>query len=239
MSTSTFFVILAAGMGTRLGRTLPKTLTELDDGRTILQQQLDNIVTAFGSEALKRVRVVVGYKPETIIDVLPRTVMPVYNPHYDVTNTSKSLLLALRNIKKSNGVIWMNGDVVFSPLVLGRAMNLIEKRESFMAVLEGQCGDEEMKYSLDEHGNLSKVSKTNEEGLGEAVGINYIAPADRLGFETSLAHAEPQDYFEAAIEDGLSREAIWKPLLVNGLYAVEVDFVEDLEKANKALLQKV
>ena len=35
--------ILAAGMGTRLGRPWPKPLTKLDDGRSIMGQQRDNI----------------------------------------------------------------------------------------------------------------------------------------------------------------------------------------------------
>ena len=43
-------VILAAGMGSRLGRSLPKPLTELGDGRTIMGQQHDNIRAAFGDE---------------------------------------------------------------------------------------------------------------------------------------------------------------------------------------------
>ncbi len=34
-------VILAAGMGTRLGRPFPKPLTPLSDGRTIMEQQID------------------------------------------------------------------------------------------------------------------------------------------------------------------------------------------------------
>ena len=33
-------------MGSRLGRTLPKSLTELSDGRTIMRQQHDNIAAA-------------------------------------------------------------------------------------------------------------------------------------------------------------------------------------------------
>ena len=44
-------VILAAGMGSRLGRALPKPLTELSDGRTIMRQQHDNIRAAFGTGA--------------------------------------------------------------------------------------------------------------------------------------------------------------------------------------------
>ena len=70
---STQIVILAAGMGSRLGRTLPKPLTELSDGRTIMQQQFDNIHHAFGTE--RKVTIVVGYKLEHIIEAFPRRLL--------------------------------------------------------------------------------------------------------------------------------------------------------------------
>ncbi|TAL44605.1 MAG: phosphocholine cytidylyltransferase family protein, partial [Salinibacterium sp.] len=66
---TTQIVILAAGMGSRLGRSLPKPLTELSDGRTIMQQQFDNIRFAFGAKA--HVMIVVGYKLEHIIEAFP------------------------------------------------------------------------------------------------------------------------------------------------------------------------
>ena len=52
-------VILAAGMGTRLGRPWPKPLTPLSDGRTIMRQQIDNLTKAFASEL--RVMTVIGF----------------------------------------------------------------------------------------------------------------------------------------------------------------------------------
>ncbi len=66
---TTQIVILAAGMGSRLGRSLPKPLTELSDGRTIMQQQFDNIHQAFGNDVT--VTIVVGYKLEHIIEAFP------------------------------------------------------------------------------------------------------------------------------------------------------------------------
>ena len=66
-AVTTQIVILAAGMGSRLGRSLPKPLTELSDGRTIMRQQFDNIEHAFGAGA--DVTIVVGYKLEHIIEV--------------------------------------------------------------------------------------------------------------------------------------------------------------------------
>jgi choline kinase len=62
-------VILAAGMGTRLARPLPKPLTELRDGRSIMKQQIDNLGLAFGESY--RVMIVVGFKLEAIIERFP------------------------------------------------------------------------------------------------------------------------------------------------------------------------
>jgi choline kinase len=61
-------VILAAGMGTRLGRPWPKPLTPLSDGRTIMQQQIDNLRASFTDP---RITTVVGFKLELILEAFP------------------------------------------------------------------------------------------------------------------------------------------------------------------------
>src|SRR3546814_5877415 len=93
-----------------------------------MQQQHDNVHAAFGPGA--RILTVVGYRAETIVDAFPNADY-VYNERYDQTNTSKSLLRALGQTGK-RGVLWMNGDVVFDPRILGRAMPLIERDQSFV-----------------------------------------------------------------------------------------------------------
>ena len=140
---TTQIVILAAGMGSRLGRTLPKPLTELADGRTIMQQQFDNIHQAFGKDV--KVTIVVGYKLEHIIERFPAADF-VYNEQYDTTNTSKSLLRALKATDKG-GVLWMNGDVVFDPAALERAAKLVARDQSFVSVNTAKVSDEEVKYT--------------------------------------------------------------------------------------------
>ncbi|SBS70372.1 phosphocholine cytidylyltransferase family protein [uncultured Microbacterium sp.] len=222
-------VILAAGMGSRLGRSLPKPLTELSDGRSIMRQQHDNIRAAFGSDA--RITAVVGYRAETIVEAFPEAEY-VYNDRYDQTNTSKSLLRALKATGK-RAVLWMNGDVVFDPRVLGRAIELIERDQSFVSVNTAKVSDEEVKYTVDAEGFIKELSKTVVGGIGEAVGINYISRADKPALIAQLGRVDDQDYFErglelAIVENGLRLE----PMDISDLYAVEVDFAEDLERAN-------
>lgn len=223
-------IILAAGMGTRLARPLPKPLTELRDGRSIMKQQIDNLQSAFG-EAF-RVMIVVGFKLEAIIERFPEATF-VYNELYDQTNTSKSLLKALR-ASNDGGALWLNGDVVFDPAVLTRVAGLIEKDQSFVVVNTSKVSDEEVKYTLSEDGFISELSKQVVSGLGEAVGINYVSSMDKSKLIARLSEVDDQDYFERGIELGIERDGLrFLAVDISDLYAVEVDFAEDLDRANE------
>lgn len=226
---STQIVILAAGMGSRLGRSLPKPLTELSDGRTIMRQQFDNIQHAFGSRA--KVTIVVGYKFEHIIDAFPDAEF-VYNEQYDQTNTSKSLMRALQ-ASSGGGVLWMNGDVVFDPRALDRAAKMVARDQSFVSVNTEKVSDEEVKYTTDAEGYIRELSKTVKNGLGEAVGINYVSRADKAALLRQLSRVGTQDYFERGIELAIEHDRLrFEPVDISDLYAVEIDFAEDLERAN-------
>jgi choline kinase len=226
---STQIVILAAGMGSRLGRSLPKPLTELSDGRSIMQQQFDNIHHAFGKAA--KVTIVVGYKSEHIIEAFPNASF-VYNEQYDQTNTSKSLLRALQ-ASSTGGVLWMNGDVVFDPAALVRAAKVVARDQSFVSINTEKVSDEEVKYTTDAEGYIKELSKTVKGGFGEAVGINYISRADKAMLVRQLKRVDDQDYFERGIELAIEQDKLRiEPVDISDLYAVEIDFAEDLERAN-------
>ncbi len=223
-------VILAAGMGTRLARPLPKPLTELRDGRSIMKQQIDNLGLAFGESY--RVMIVVGFKLEAIIERFPEATF-VYNELYDQTNTSKSLLKALR-ASGDGGVLWLNGDVVFDPQVLVRVTPKMEADQSFVVVNQSKVSDEEVKYTLDANGYINELSKQVVGGLGEAVGINYVAAQDKKALIARLQEVGDQDYFERGIELGIDNDGLkFEAVDISDLYAVEVDFAEDLDRANE------
>lgn len=223
-------VILAAGMGTRLARPLPKPLTELGDGRSIMKQQIDNIGLGFGDA--HRLLIVVGFKLEAIIERFPGASF-VYNELYDQTNTSKSLLKALK-ASGEGGVLWMNGDVVFDPEVLARVKPQIESDQSFIVVNTSKVSDEEVKYTVDANGYIEKLSKTVSGGLGEAVGINFVSANDKGILIDHLSKVDDQDYFERAIEVAIEHDNLrFEAIDISDLYAIEIDFAEDLERANE------
>ena len=225
--------ILAAGMGTRLGRPFPKPLTLLDDGRTILAQQLENIYEAFGADT--RVQIVVGFKLDLILEAAPDVAF-VYNERYDQTNTNRSLLKALRT-SSAGPVVWMNGDVVFEPAILKRMQANIDADQTVIAVNTSAVSEEEVKYTVTANGMVAELSKTVVNGLGEAVGINLIAAKDKAKLINWLAQCDDQDYFERGIELAIEKDGLKVlPVDISDLFAVEVDFEADLERANKRIV---
>lgn len=219
-------MILAAGLGTRLGRPHPKPLTRLADGRTILRQQIDHLRQAFGPEL--HLTIVVGFKLEMILEEAAGEASFVYNEIFDQTNTSKSLLRALRLVP-GGGVLWLNGDVVFVPGLL----NSLSFDGSFVAVNTDRVGDEEVKYTVDGSGYIKELSKEVSAGLGEAVGINYVSAADRPVLVHYLERCADSDYFERGIETAISEESLrFSALDISPFGCVEVDFLPDLERAN-------
>lgn len=223
--------ILAAGRGTRLGRPHPKPLTPLRDGSTILGSQLAKIRATFDTP---QIYVVVGFKLEMILEAHPDAVF-VYNEAYDETNTSQSLLRALR-ATNVGGVLWMNGDVVFDPALLELTRPLIEAEQSFIAVNTESVADEEVKYTLDADGWIHELSKSVTGGLGEAVGVNYVAAADKAALLRRLGEVDDQDYFERGIELAIEHDGLqFAALDISALAAVEVDTPDDLVRANASL----
>jgi len=225
-------VILAAGMGTRLGREHPKPLTPLSDGRSILERQLDGLRSVLGEEV--PVTAVVGFRCEMIMQAAPDLSF-AYNPDFATTNTSKSLLRGLQN-SRDGGVLWLNGDVVFDPAVLDLVLPYLHADQSFVCVDTNTVADEEVKYTLDEQGYVRELSKTVVGGLGEAVGINYVSSADKPALIEHLEACGLQDYFERGMETAIATDGVrFRPVDISQFAAVEVDFETDLNRANALL----
>ena len=224
-------MILAAGMGTRLGRPHPKPLTPLVDGRTILRQQLDHLRSTFGDDA--HVSLVVGFKMNLIMEAASGDASFIYNELYDQTNTSKSLLKALR-LAPPGDVLWLNGDVVFVPGLLDSLTEHIAAGRSFVAVNTASVADEEIKYTLDGDGYVKDLSKQVVGGLGEAVGINFVAAGDRDMFIRHLDRCADNDYFERGLELAIAEDGMRvKAVDISAFDCVEVDFEPDLARANQ------
>ena len=220
-------IILAAGIGSRLGNSNPKPLTKLKNGETILGRQVAYLSESLG---MNNIIAIVGYKKDLIMESFPN-LLYVYNNFYDTTNTSKSLLAGLNKIEDEN-VLWLNGDVVFEKKLLPQ---IIQCSKSCMAVNTNSVGEEEIKYNVFDDGNIKEVSKTVSPALGEAVGINKIISSDLPLFKANLEKCDDQDYFEKALELSIQDGMKIMPVDINKYLCMEIDFWDDLEQINKQL----
>ena len=223
-------IILAAGIGSRLGNPFPKPLTPLKNGKSIMQRQMDSITTYFD---INDITTVVGFKKNLIMEQFPE-VNYVYNPFFDTTNTSKSLLRALKK-HRGNSILWFNGDVVFDPQLMSLLQNEMNNNQSFVSVNTQSVSDEEVKYTLKD-GFVESLSKEVKNGLGEAVGINFIAAKDLDVFINQLENCDDNDYFEKGLEMAIAINQLQlKVVDISAYNCIEVDFKEDLLNANKII----
>jgi len=220
-------VILAAGVGSRLGKPHPKPLTVLSTGETIMQRQIAALTKYIGAD---NIIIVVGFKKDLIMEEFSNELF-VYNNVYDNTNTSKSLLCALNKIHNED-VLWLNGDVVFDADIL---KPIIDYNGSCMAVNTDSVAEEEVKYNTNNDGTIRQVSKIITDGLGEAVGINKITKENLNLFKKSLEICEAQDYFERGLEFSIDKGLKLFPIYISNFLCMEIDFIEDLNQINNKL----
>ncbi|MCC8361450.1 phosphocholine cytidylyltransferase family protein [Salinimicrobium sediminilitoris] len=220
-------VILAAGIGSRLGNPFPKPLTPLKGGKSIMEKQVENFSEYFNEHDIS---VVVGFKKDLIMERFPDLTY-IYNQFFDATNTSKSLLKALKKYRNED-VLWINGDVIFDSELFSVLNREIEARHSFVAVNTSRVAEEEVKYTL-KNGKIDELSKQVKNGLGEAVGINFVTKQDMPVLLEQLENCDDNDYFERGIEKAIAENNMQVNAVdISDFRCMEVDFKEDLEVAN-------
>ncbi|MCX8131256.1 MAG: phosphocholine cytidylyltransferase family protein [Clostridia bacterium] len=220
-------VILAAGVGSRLGKPYPKSLNKLPNGETILGRQ----IRILRKNGINEIYVVVGFKMGLIMESFPE-VFYRYNPVYYVTNTSKSLLCAIRDM--NDDVLWTNGDVIFDEEIIAHMVN---QAGNAIAVNSSKCGEEEVKYKADNKNQLTAISKQVQDAHGEAVGINKISKEDIENFKSALENCSDNDYFEKGIEMLIDNGKKFNIVNISNFKCIEVDFEEDWKIATELFTQ--
>lgn len=221
-SPSLQIVLLLAGRGSRLGTSTPKCLTTLRRGESILDRQ----IRALSRLTLRPIVGVVGFRRDLIIQAHPQ-LHYVVNDRWAETNTAASLRRGLEGVKGCD-LLWVNGDVVFDPRI---PRGLLSLHESGVAIHRVRCGAEEVKFRTDGNGYIREISKSVQHGEGEAVGINLIKARDLPLFQACLEACADTDYFERALELGISRGLRLRPFDIGTMPCIEVDFPADLRRA--------
>ena len=114
-------IILAAGKGERLWpltRNMPKSLLEIGNGITMLENQ----ILCLSESGIKEVFIVVGYRAEQIEAKIKHLIefnceiKTIYNPFFDISNNLHSLWFA-KEVMFEDFII-INGDDVLIPKVI-------------------------------------------------------------------------------------------------------------------------
>lgn len=222
-------IILAAGIGSRLGHNIPKALVKLDSKTTILQSQINSLKKYVN---ISELIIVTGYKKELITQRYKDFNFAV-NHNYASTNTSKSLLKGLEMIDIQQDIIYINGDVIFDPEIIQLILNNRDINQ--ICVNNEKVGEEEVKYNLDDKGYIKNISKNVENPVGEAIGINYINHKYLADFINCLDKCKDMDYHEKAVELAIERGIKFSPLNIGKRFCIEIDFEKDLELVKKHL----
>ncbi|HKW86905.1 MAG TPA: phosphocholine cytidylyltransferase family protein [Nitrospiraceae bacterium] len=233
-------IILAAGVGKRLWpltQHRPKCLIELG-GRSLLVRYLD----ALAGVGIKQAVIVVGYKQEMIRSAVAADsrgvdVRYLVNEHYQRGSIS-SLWLARTEL--DDDVLIMDADVLFHREILRRLIESIWPTALLM--------DETVKQATEEcmvvvRGGrvvaLTKRMPDQYDFAGEGVGFLKVKRADTYALISSLkAHAD-RDEWDMEYEDtlleffGAVRVGHEK---IGGLPWIEIDFPEDVARAERDIL---
>jgi choline kinase len=219
-------VLLVAGVGRRLAGDRPKVLLEVG-GRTLLDRHLENLRAA-GVACLA----VTGYEAERIRALVPRT---VHNPEY-----RRGSLLSLRAGLEAGGdddLVFMDGDVLYDPTILADVMAL----ERGLALdPRTEPGEEEMMVGV-LGGRVRAIRRGRLEGfdlVGEGVGFFKVDRASLQALRRAVDASDPEGDYEAALDRFVAERGA-DYVLVAGRPWTEIDFPEDLLRAERDILPKL
>jgi len=236
-------IILAAGVGKRLWQVTqhrPKCLIEIG-GQTLLHRYL----TTLRSVGIHSVDMIVGYKQEMI-----RTAVAVNDSGIRVNflvneqfhRGSISSLWIARMALDDDAII-MDADVLFHQEILRRLVQSPYENALLMDETVKQTGEECM--VIVESGRVIALTKTmplHYDYAGEGVGFLKVRHADAPHVVASLKTHVDRDDWQMEYEDalvGFFRDVKVGHEKIGGLPWTEIDFIEDVAKAEREVLPKL
>lgn len=224
-------IILAAGIGKRLGGAIPKPLIEIR-GKPLLV----NLIEQYKEEGIAEVVVVTGHMKHRIEGAIAHLgVQSVFNPFYPVSDNLVSFWMGQRNI--TDDCVLSHGDMIFERDLLRK---LMQAPGDIVLPMDRSVVDEEsMKLKVDQ-GKLVDLSKfiPVAEAAGESIPVMKFSrrAMSRLKQITeSILEKENLHLFidDAVLELARSGDFATHILDVTGLRWAEIDTPDDLERARK------
>ncbi|MAD47908.1 MAG: sugar nucleotidyltransferase [Gammaproteobacteria bacterium] len=228
-------VILAAGMGSRLGdlnNNKPKGLLKIGT-KPIIQESIEKLSKA----GIKKIYVVIGYKYKIYVDFFKENfpnVILIRNADYKSTNT----LFSLSKIKNliNEDFLLLESDLVYESKAI---LEIIKNKEENLIILSGKTFNGDEVFVKSKNGNLINMSKdlSKLEGsyTGEFVGISKISLdffKEIMNFFNKSSDRKKLSYEEDAFVECAKKIKI-KCLHLKKLLWSEIDDEYHLNKARK------
>ena len=241
-------VMLAAGIGNRLSKDRPeppKVLLRFA-GKTLLERHIANLKRCGVGELV----IGVGYEADMIAAEVARLgaggfVRTVHNPHF---RDGSGITLASIGAEFACGrdVLLMDGDVLYEPDILGRLVRTAH-RNCFLLDRDFEPGDEPVKLCVrgGELVDFHKKVQGQFDLMGESVGFfRFAADVSRDILQRCQYHIEKNEralWYEESIRDVLLARppGTFGYEDVTGLSWIEIDFPEDVKRAELEILPQV
>jgi len=230
-------LILAAGGGSRLGSStddLPKCLLEI--GRHCLAEHQ---LSAMAEAGIGPTAMVVGYRADDVKDAIGLRAEYIQNSRWNRTNSLYSFWLAREWL--GGPAVIMNSDVLFSPLVLERLLEV----EGDAVVIDSSSGRsrEQMKVEVVD-GRLRDMSKalSPDRVSGENVGILKLSEESVEELFSEADELIRRGHENSWLGEAVRRLAARKPVAVvdvADLPWIEIDFPTDLVRARKEVWPRI
>lgn len=246
-------VILAAGVGRRLAPIIggePKCLLSFG-GASLLERQLAMLAEA----AVERLTLVTGSgagQVERALRVLAPRVAPdlavttVFNPDFRLGSVL-SCLAAAPALESGEEILLMDADVLCDARMVERLIASAHGN-CFLLDRDFMPGDEPVKLCV-RAGRLVEFAKRLPEDLvydaiGESVGFFRLAPAMAASLARQCRQYKRRRDVEAPHEHALRDLLLAQPQAfgyedVTGLAWIEIDFPEDVTRANSQVLSRL
>lgn len=208
MSSDFTVVIAAAGIGSRLGMNLPKSLVEIN-GRTVLERLLTECL-----HDVADVRLVVGFRADEVMAharSVRNDLVFVRNPAFRDTGVRHSFWLASRHVSQS--CLFIDGDMLIDPESFRDFRRAAEKAEALIGVTPS-ASEDAVYADVDAQGMLQRFSR-KDRWAHEWCGVAKLPP--------QLFNGQGEYVFQC-IERILPAPAFT-------LRAAEIDTRQDLEVA--------
>lgn len=236
-------IILAAGVGKRLWEVTqhrPKCLIEIG-GRSLLHRYLDSLA----SVGVRRVEIVVGYKQDMIRAAVSEDscgVNVTFLVNEQFHRGSISSLWFARDAFDDDTIV-MDADVLFHREILRRLVSSPYENALLMDETVKQTGEECMVVVAG--GRVIALTKKVPEQYdyaGEGVGFLKVRHADTPRLVSSLRSYIDKGSWDMEYEDGLLeyfQEVRVGHEKIGGLPWTEIDFIDDVKKAELEVLPRL